>query len=200
MLVIGLTGPSGAGKGTVADLLREYGLSVIDADRVYHALLIPPSPCLDALCKRFGKGILTADGTLDRKMLGGLVFSDPAALQDLNSIAHRFVMDKIRAQLRQLEANGHRAAVIDAPQLFEAGADKDCTAVIAVLADENLRVERIVRRDGIPAQAALQRIRAQKEESFFRTHSNYIIENNGTAEELRPQVRQILMETGVLPE
>ncbi len=199
MLVIGLTGPSGAGKGVVAELLREHGLEVIDADRVYHSLLIPPSSCLNALCERFGNAILATDGTLDRKVLGSIVFSDPAALKDLNTIAHRFVMDAIRNRLQSLRQAGTVAAVIDAPQLFEAGAEADCDVVLSVLAEKEVRIQRIVRRDSIPPEAALQRIRAQKSDEFFRTNSDYIIENHGTVEQLRPQVRRILLETGVLP-
>ena len=199
MLVIGLTGPSGAGKGVVAELLREHGLVVIDADRVYHSLLLPPSSCLDALCHRFGKAILAPDGTLDRKALGAIVFSDPDALKDLNTIAHRFVMAAIRNRLQSLRQAETVAAVIDAPQLFEAGAEADCDVVISVLAEEDVRLERIVVRDSISPEAALQRIRAQKSDAFFRAHSDYIIENHGTVEQLRPQIRRILLETGVLP-
>ncbi len=198
MLVIGLTGPSGAGKGTVGALLADYGIPVINADEVYHNLLIPPSPCLNALCEQFGRSILTPDGTLNRRYLGEIVFSDPEALQKLNEISHRFVMAEIRDRLKKLRAKDIRAAVIDAPQLFEAEADKDCNVIVSVLADKRLRLERIIERDGIDAEIALRRMEAQKNDAFFRTHSNYIIENNGNPDLLRPQVRRILLETGVI--
>lgn len=198
MLVIGLTGPSGAGKGAVGAILGEYEIPVIDADAVYHALLIPPSPCLDALCDAFGDDILTPEGNLNRRRLGEIVFSDHDALQRLNTISHAFVMAEIRNQLKKLRANDLRAAVIDAPQLFEAEADKDCNIIISVLSDKRMRLERIMARDGIDAEAALRRMDAQRSDEFFRTHSNYIIENNGNLDLLRPQIHRILLETGVL--
>ena len=198
MLVIGLTGPSGAGKGSVGAILREYEIPVIDADAVYHSLLIPPSPCLDALCEEFGETILSLDGSLNRRKLGEIVFSSSESLQKLNEISHRFVMEDIRNRLKKLRAKDIRAAVIDAPQLFEAEADKDCNIIISVLADKRLRLERIMERDGIDTESALRRMDAQKSDAFFRTHSNYIIENNGNLDLLRPQIHRILLETGVL--
>lgn len=198
MLVIGLTGPSGAGKGAVSALFAEYGIPVIDADRVYHKLLIPPSPCLDALCMEFGATILSNDGTLNRKKLGEIVFGNSNALQKLNEISHRFVMEEIRNQLKKLRNKDLLAAVIDAPQLFEAGADRECNIVVSVLADKRLRLERIIERDDIDAESAMRRMDAQRSDEFFRTHSNYIIENNGSIDHLRPQVKRILAEMGVV--
>ena len=176
-----IAGVPRAGKSTVSDLLAAHGLPVINADRVYHQLLIPPSPCLDELVRHFGRTILADDGTLNRRALGEIVFSSPAALDNLNTIAHRYVMEEIRLQLDALRRQKLRAAVLDAPQLFEAGANRDCGVIISVLADANLRLERIVARDGIDADLAYRRIAAQKKDEFFRSHSDYIIENNGEA-------------------
>ena len=198
MLVIGLTGPSGAGKGTVGCLFKEHGIPVIDADAVYHGLLAPPSPCLDALKERFGENILLPSGGLNRKKLGEIVFFDAEALNDLNKIAHGFVMQEIRRRLDELRKQNLPAAVMDAPQLFEANAEGDCNLIVSVLADKRIRLERIMARDGIDAESALRRIEAQKSDAFFRTHSNYIIENNGNPDLLKPQVERILLETGVL--
>ena len=198
MLVIGLTGPSGAGKGAVGDLFKEHGIPVIDADAVYHGLLVPPSPCLDALKERFGENILLPSGGLNRKKLGEIVFSDAEALNDLNKIAHGFVMQEIRRQLSELRKQNLPAAVMDAPQLFEANAEGDCNLIVSVLADKRIRLERIMARDGIDAESALRRMEVQKSDAFFKTHSNYIIENNGNPDLLKPQVERILLETGVL--
>ena len=199
MLVIGLTGPTGSGKGCIAELFASYGLPVIDADAVYHELLVPPSKCLSELTVRFGGTILAEDGTLNRRALGRIVFSNPEALQALNSIAHKHVMAEIRTRLERLRREDTRAAVLDAPQLFEAGADRDCNVIVSVLADKALRLERIMRRDSIDAEIACKRIEAQKSDLFFRTHSDYVIENNDSADRLHPKVRQILLEMGVLP-
>lgn len=197
MLVIGLTGPSGAGKSTVSRLFASFGLPVLDADEIYHALLIPPSECLNDLTAQFGRQILRGDGTLDRPALGRLVFDHPEALERLNAVSHRHVLREVRRRLRTLRDEGVTAAVLDAPQLFESGADRDCSVIVSVLADAELRVHRILLRDGISREDAMRRIRAQRPDSFFRAHSDYVIENNGNAESLLPQVRRILRETGV---
>lgn len=198
MLVIGLTGPTGAGKGEVSRIFAAYGLPVVNADDVYHNLLRPPSSCLTELTQTFGGQILSPNGELDRKKLGRLVFSAPASLQRLNSITHRYIMEEIHRLLEQMRKSGIRAAVLDAPQLFEAGANRECGTVVSVLSDKQLRLERIMARDGIDAESAARRMEVQKSDDYFRAHSNYIIENNGSVEHLIPSVRRILCETGVL--
>ena len=197
MLVFGLTGPSGAGKSTVAELFRSSGIPVLNADEIYHRLLIPPSQCLNELTDAFGRQILSPDGTLNRRALAEIVFEDRAELEKLNKIAHAHVIREAQRQLRVFRDSGYAAAVFDAPQLFESGADRACNAVISVLADVNIRLHRILLRDNITPEAAMKRIEAQKPDSFFRTHSDYIIENNSNPENLIPQVRRILVETGV---
>ncbi|MBQ9131303.1 MAG: dephospho-CoA kinase [Clostridia bacterium] len=200
MLVIGITGPTGAGKGEVSRIFASHGLPVIDADAIYHKLLIPPSECLNELVLQFGPEILQADGTLNRKQLGSLAFSSPESLALLNAVTHRFVMAEIRRRLEQYRAYGIHAAILDAPQLFEAGANADCNIIVAVLADPSLRLERIVRRDALEEDAALHRMSAQKSDEFFRAHADYVIENNGNVEQLLPAVRRILTEMGVWQE
>lgn len=199
MLVIGLTGPSGAGKSTVAEQFASFGIPVLDADAIYRELLIPPSACLSELVAHFGKRILLPNGTLDRRTLGGIVFENPDELENLNTIAHHHVLTETRKRLRKLQDAGVPAAIFDAPQLFESGANRDCNIIVSVLASEELRLHRILLRDRISEQAALQRIHAQKSEAFFRAHSDYIIENERNPEATLPQVRTILAETGVIP-
>ncbi len=198
MLVIGLTGPTGAGKGEVAKLFAAYGLPVINADEVYHQLLVPPSSCLQELTQQFGKEILLPDGNLNRRALGEIVFSNPAALEQLNAITHRYVMEETQRQMEQLRRRGITAAVFDAPQLFEAGAHRACGAVVSVLADRAVRLERIIERDGISKEDAMRRILAQKSDDYFKTHSDYVIENNGSIDSLPQQVYHILLDTGVI--
>lgn len=198
MLTIGLTGPTGAGKSTVAELFASFGLPVIDADRVWRELLIPPSDCLAELARRFGREIIAPDGTLDRRTLGQTVFSNPAELEALNAISHRHIMSDVARRLRSLRESGCRAAVFDAPQLFEAGADQLCNVIVSVLASPEVRLGRVTRRDGISDHDARMRMAAQRSDSFFRAHSDYVIENNGGTEALTAAVRRILSETGVL--
>ena len=133
MLTIGLTGPSGAGKGTLASLFAVYGIPSIDTDAVYHALLVPPSDCLRELAERFGDGILSSDGTLDRKALAALVFAPghEADLADLNTITHRHVLSEVRRVLDMYREQGKPAVLVDAPQLFESGFDVECHHVLS---------------------------------------------------------------------
>lgn len=197
--MIGVTGPSGAGKGVVSSCFASLGVPVIDADSVYHQLLLPPSPCLDALTDAFGSQILNGDGTLNRPALGTMVFSSSAALERLNTISHRFVMDSVRKTLEEWRQNAVPVCVLDAPQLFEAGAEKDCDVVVSVLADQQVRLKRIVERDRILPERAMERFRAQKSDDYFRSHSDYIIENNGDPDRILPQVQRILARTGGMP-
>lgn len=198
MIVIGLTGPSGSGKSTVSALFSARGLPVIDADAVYRELLTPPSDCLDELVLNFGRGILNVDGTLDRRTLGKLVFSDREALARLNAVAHRHIMEEIRRRIAALRKSGTPAVLLDAPQLFEADAARDCDVVVSVLADEAIRLSRIMRRDGIAEQDALLRMKAQYSDAFFREHSDYVLENNGDTTALVSAVDAILHELKII--
>ena len=156
MLTIGLTGPSGAGKGTVASLFAAHGVPSIDTDKVYHDLLIPPSACLDELSARFGTGILTPDGRLNRGALAAIVFAEghSADLADLNTITHRHILAKTREMLAAYAAQGFPAVLVVAPQLFESGFDAECGFILSVLAPYELRLARFMARDGLDAARA----------------------------------------------
>lgn len=194
MVVIGLTGPTGAGKSTVRELFASYGVPGIDADSVYRELIAPPSACLDELTRIFGDSILLPDGSLDRKTLGKKVFSNVSSRAMLNAVAHRHVMKEIRRRLADLKKQGVPAAVLDAPQLFEAGAEKDCTAIVAVLANSDFRLSRVSDRDGLSKEEVLARMNAQLKEDFFRSNADYVLENNASPADLVPGVEHILRE------
>ncbi|MBQ7337617.1 MAG: dephospho-CoA kinase [Clostridia bacterium] len=200
--IIGLTGPSGAGKSTVAALFAEWDIPVIDADRVYHQLLIPPSPCLDALTEEFSDGILAADGTLDRVALSALVFEDSdkgrARRTRLNEITHRFVIEKSEQLLAQYRVQGKPAAVIDAPLLIEAGMHRGCDFTVCVLAPEDLRVRRLTARDQKSEAAILARIHAQPTEQFYLSHTDAAVYNTGDIDALRAQLQDVLRRAEVL--
>lgn len=201
MLIIGLTGPSGAGKGTVASLFSRYGVPSIDTDAVYHALLAPPSACLDELTERFGHGILTAERTLDRRALAAVVFAagHEADLHDLNDITHRHVLDEVRRRLAVYEAEGKPAVLVDAPQLFESGFDAECGRILSVLAPREVRLARIMARDGLDEARATARLDAAKPDPFFRERSDAVILNSGTVEAMDAEVRGLLYEWEVRP-
>ena len=180
---IGITGPTGAGKTTALNALSALGVHIIDADQVYHDLLEGSAPLREALTTRFGTGIVTDEGKVDRKALGNVVFADPEALADLNAITHRFIIHEIDRQAAQAQAEGRPAVAIDAISLIESGVGETCDAVVGILAPREIRIRRIMAREGIPADYARKRVDAQQGDDFFRTHCTYILENQGTAEE-----------------
>lgn len=195
MRILGITGPTGAGKGAVTAIFAKRGIPAIDADAVYHTLLAQGGAMTDELAKAFGKEILNDLGKVDRKCLGNAVFgkeNTPALLKTLNVITHKYVVAAIKEQLAVWDRNGIKAAVIDAPQLFEAGLEKICEAVIGVLAAQDVRLARIMSRDGISKEAALRRIHAQKSDSFFLSNCHYILENNGDLPALTVRVEALL--------
>lgn len=177
MKIIGITGPTGAGKSLLSEYLSHKGIPVIDADEVYHSLLIPPSDCLDAIRRAFGDRVLAADGSLDRPALSEIVFHDREKLALLNETVLHFVLDRVRVQLNEWEARGVPFAAIDAPTLIESGFHAECDTVISVLSDTELRVCRIMERDGITKERAVARVAAQQADDFYRAHSDYILEN-----------------------
>lgn len=177
MKIIGITGPTGAGKTTALHALTELGAEIIDADRVYHRLLEHSVPMREALSARFGD-ISDEAGKIDRKKLGELVFTDEAALLDLNAITHRFVGEEIDRLLAQAEEAGKPAAAIDAIALIESGIGRKCAAVVGIIAPAELRVRRIMAREGISEAYAQKRVSAQKSEDFFRAHCDYLLEND----------------------
>ncbi len=205
--VIGLTGPSGAGKSTVAALLDAYDIPVIDADAIYHDLLTPPSPCLDALAAEFSDAILSPDGTLNRAALATQVFEDSNAgrqkRERLNAITHRFVIEKTNQLLKDYRAAGKSAVVIDAPLLIEAGMHRDCDYTVCVLAPKEVRLDRLMARDERDEAALLARINAQPSDDFYRDNTDAVI-LNGTDDAaadygtLKEQLADVLRRAGVI--
>lgn len=179
MTVIGLTGPTGAGKTTALEVLEGMGAAVIDCDRVYHALLAGDEALRKELTERFGRGILNRVGEVDTKALGRLVFSDAQALTDLNAIAHRRVCQAVDERLAKAEAEGRTLAAVDAVALIESALALRCHAVVGVLAPEETRIRRIMARDGVSEEYAALRVKAQKPEKFYRDGCTHILENSG---------------------
>ncbi|MBR6781975.1 MAG: dephospho-CoA kinase [Clostridia bacterium] len=199
MLTVGLTGPSGAGKGFVASLFSRFGVPSIDTDAIYHNLLIPPSACLDELQERFGAEILYPDGTLNRRALATLVFSEghSGELADLNRITHRHILLKTRDILAAYEAQGIPAVLVDAPQLFESGFHRECGFILSVLAPFDQRLSRVMTRDGLSEERARARLKASHADEFFREKSDAVIVNDGSVETMESEVRRLLTLWGV---
>lgn len=179
MLIIGLTGPTGAGKGTFSQIaVRAFGAEHIDTDKIARQVVEPGSAGLVALVGYFGNGILRADGSLDRKKLAAIVFSDRRKLAALNGITHPLVEKEVEKRLADARERLCPFAVIDAPLLFESGEDKLCDVTVGILADEQTRLLRILARDGIDREAAEKRLSAAKSNEYFRERCGYILEND----------------------
>ena len=192
MHIVGITGPSGSGKSLLGKYLSSKSLPVINADEVYHSLLIPPSECLDKLRAAFGNDIFTGDGSLDRKKLASLVFGDKTKLALLNATVLDGVLKETREIIKQYEDNGASVVFVDAPTLIESGFHKECNTVISVIASKEIRIERIILRDNITKAKAEERIFAQKSDDFYYSHSDFVIINNTTEESFLSQAKTVL--------
>lgn len=177
MLIIGLTGQTGAGKSTVSEILEKYGCYHIDADKVAHDILENDKEVQEKLKERFGEDITDTDGKINRKILAARAFSDNESTLSLNAITHPAVNNEIQNIILKQKEYGTKAVIIDAIALFESGEAKLCDYTVAVTAPRDVRLERIIARDKISVSRANERINAQKDESFFTANADYIINN-----------------------
>lgn len=191
MTVIGITGPSGAGKTTVLNVLEELGAAVIDCDALYHKLLREDAALLDGIRARFGPAVFDGEGALDRKALGRVVFYDPEALSALNKLTHTAILAALDQLLVKAEREGRPAAAIDAIALIESGASARCAVTVAVTAPADVRVKRLMAREGVDEDYARARIAAQKPDRFYEEHCDYVLHNDGAPEDCRNQARDL---------
>ena len=179
MIVIGITGPTGAGKTTVLNALTELGGEILDCDAVYHELTVSCLPMRKELSDRFGSHIFGSDGLLQRKVLGSIVFGDQKALSDLNEITHRYILHTVKDRIAAAKEAGKPAIAIDAIALLESGLGELCDTTIAVTADDELRVRRIMARDQISEEYARLRVKAQKPSIWFEKNCTHTLRNDG---------------------
>ena len=173
-------------------MLVKRDIPCIDADGVYHSLLLPPSDCLDAIRRVFGEGVFLDSGELDRVALGTIVFQDSEKLELLNSTVLDFVLDEIRRMIKDYGKKGYGTVAVDAPTLIESGFNRECTAVISVLAPESVRLARIMDRDSITEEKARMRIAAQKKDEFYKKASDFVLVNDGSNEKFGEKVADLL--------
>jgi len=191
---IGLTGGIGAGKSTAAKRFRELGVLVLDADEISRASLKKGGACYSDVVALFGSEILTQDGEIDRKKLASIVFSDEEKRRQLNAIVHPYVIETMFSRAEEALNKSGGIVVFEVPLLFESGMHEKMDRNIFVACGDEQRVKRIVARDNTTRQAALARIRAQMPEEEKRLLANYILENDGTIEQLNAQIDALLEE------
>ncbi|MFZ2361145.1 MAG: dephospho-CoA kinase [Anaerolineae bacterium] len=185
-VVIGLTGNIGVGKSTVMALLAELGAAGIDADRVAHEVMAPGQPAYDQIVARFGPQIAPGGGPIDRLRLGQIVFSDPAALADLEAIVHPAVFQVIQRRVAQADAP---VVVIEAIKLLEAGLSRQlCQQVWVVTAPREQQIERLMQTRGLSEAEAILRIDAQPPQADKVAQADVVIENDGSLTDVRAQV------------
>lgn len=178
---------SGAGKTTVSEVFKENGFEVINCDMVAREVTEKGTACLKEIAEKFD-GVLNSDGTLDRKKLGSIVFSDKEKLKLLNDTIYPFISYRV---IKWIENTDNNYVLLDAPTLFESGIDFICDGVVSVVCDKELSVKRIMARDNISEEAAESRLSSQHDKSFYKEKSCFCIENNGTADVLQKKAEEI---------
>ncbi len=193
MVVIGLTGSSGSGKSTVSQFLLEQGFAVINCDSVARDVVRVGSPCLTAIIDTFGETVRGMDGTLNRRILADIVFHNKNKLEKLNSIMYPQIIADLKEQIRQYQANQTEFVILDAPTLFESGADSLCDCTISVISNDPLRIKRIMERDNIDEAMATSRLRSQHPNEFYTQRSDYVIQNTGSLAQLKQQTQDLVL-------
>ncbi len=189
-VVIGLTGPTGAGKSTAGEAFARLGAKVIDCDGLGNEIL-ETSPCKEELTAAFGASILGRDGAVSRPALAQAAFSSPEGAKKLNEITHPAILARMESQIRAFLQEGAPAVVVDAALLFESGADQACQATVSVTAAPEIRLARIMRRDAISEEEARARMRAQKDAEYYESRSDYCLDGGGSPEDLAAAVEQL---------
>ena len=190
--IIGITGGTGCGKTTALNVLADMGALILDCDRVYHELLASSKPLLDDLDVAFPGSV--QDGKVDTKALGKIVFSDDDELLKLNKITHKHIMEETQRRLMMHAMNGCQIAARDAIELISSGMGDICCTTLAVLADKELRAQRIMARDGVSRDYAILRIEAQHPDSYFIENCDHVLYNNADPESFRLQCGQLFKE------
>ena len=200
MRIFGLTGNIGSGKSTVAAMLRDAGIPVLDADLISREVTAPGGRAYDAVVQAFGGGIVRDDGSIDRKRLGEIVFADPVSRERLERITHPAILEAMKEAIAGIEREGHHAAVVEATLIHESGRKGLFEAVISVTCDRETAISRLAARGGMSRSQAEARLRAQMDADRKAGASDYVIDNSGDIESTRRQVvalARVLLGNGV---
>lgn len=190
--VIGITGGTGCGKTTALRELEAMGALIIDCDALYHDMLKTNVKMLADIERSFPGTVI--DGVLDRKALGATVFSNEAALEDLNAITHHYIGLEVSKKLSEWAMRGGKTAAIDAIALIESGLAEKCCAVVGIVAEKAKRIERIMKRDGISYEYAMMRVNAQYPNEYFEQKCEYVLHNDGSEDRFRKECKNLFKE------
>ncbi|WP_019534595.1 dephospho-CoA kinase [Paenibacillus ginsengihumi] len=195
---IGLTGGIATGKSTVASMLQRKGAPLVDADVIAREVVEPGSPVLGRVAERFGSDILLADGSLNRKKLGAIVFADPTQRKALESLLHPPIRALMKERMALLERQyPDKPVIVDVPLLYESGLEAMFDAVMVVYVPAELQRERLKQRDGLTEEQAEQRLAAQLPIEEKRRRADFVIDNAGTLEETQRQIDLFWKESGL---
>jgi dephospho-CoA kinase len=190
MRVVGLTGGIASGKSTVTTMFRELGAEVIDADQVARDVVEPGTPGLAEVARRF-PGVVDATGRLDRVALGRRVFADPSERRALEAIVHPRIRDEVARRTEALARAGVSVVLYDAALLIENGLHRGMDGVVLVSAPEAVQRARLAARDGLDEAAISARLAAQLPLADKRAHATWVVDNGGSLDDTRAQVRRI---------
>ena len=191
-LLVGLTGGIATGKSTVAEMLREGGAVLIDADVLAREVVEPGEPALGRIAGEFGRAVLQPDGRLDRKKLGAVVFADAAKRKRLEEITHPAIRERLTRRLQELGRQGFRGLVVfDAAVMIESGNHRNMDRLIVVATDEATQIARLMARDGIDQDEAVRKVRSQMPVAEKAKLADYVIENAGDRAATEAQVRRV---------
>lgn len=197
-MIIGLTGSIASGKSTVANMLKAYGLPIVDADLVARQVVEPGSETLKQIAAAFGDDVIQTDGTMDRTKVGTLIFHDEAKRTQLNSIIHPAIRAEMLRQRDSYIAAGEPNVVMDIPLLFESKLQSYVEKIIVVSVSEETQLSRLMARNTLSEEEATARIRSQLAMDVKEAGADAVIYNNGTIEETAAQLKAILAEWSVI--
>lgn len=190
--IVGLTGTIGSGKSTASAYLAGLGAAVLDADGISRAALQKDGGCYTKCVEAFGTDILLADGTVNRKKLAAIVFSDDEKRLLLNGIIHPYVCERMLEEAgKSLEIHPERPVILDVPLLIECGLYRQTDWNVLVYADDEVRIRRVMARDGCTREEVLARMRTQMPQEERKKYCQTVLDNSGTLEDLYRQTEEL---------
>ncbi|WP_188453439.1 dephospho-CoA kinase [Virgibacillus oceani] len=197
-LIIGLTGSIASGKSTVSLMFDDYNIPVVDADKISREVVAPGEKAYDQIIKTFGQQVLRKDKSIDRKMLGEIIFADDAKRNQLNEIVHPAVREKMLKRRDAYAESGAKCVVLDIPLLFESKLTHFVDKTLVVYVDEAVQLKRLMERDGYTENEAIKRIKAQIPVREKAEMADAIIDNNGTKYHSYEQLERLLKDWNVI--